>query len=342
MSLCAAIFGVAGTRLTTDERSFFRSVEPAGFIVFARNCETPAQLRELTDSMRDLAGRETLPILIDQEGGRVTRLKPPHWRKAPSAGAIGALAETDPAEAERAARLSATLIGLELAAAGVTVDCAPVLDLRIAGAHEVVGDRAFHGNPDTVARLGRAFADGLLAAGILPAMKHMPGHGRGGVDSHFEMPRVEADRATLSASDIRPFAALRDLPWGISAHVLYTAIDPERPGTLSATVTREVIRGEIGFDGVLVTDDLSMKALRGTLREITAGAIAAGCDLALHCSGRLDEMEQVADGAGALGAAGRARIERGWSSLGGVPPPDATPDVLAAQLAGLLQAPVVA
>jgi beta-N-acetylhexosaminidase len=342
VSLCAAIFGVAGTQLSADERSFFRAAEPAGFILFARNCESPAQLRALTDALRDLAGQDRLPILIDQEGGRVARLKPPHWRRAPSAGAIGALANRDPDGAVLAARLSATLIGLELAAAGITVDCAPVLDLRVPGAHDVVGDRAFHGDPGIVARLGRAFAEGLLSAGVLPVIKHMPGHGRGGVDSHLEMPRVETSRAALGASDFRPFAALSDLPWGISAHVLYTDIDAERPGTLSPTVTREVIRGEIGFDGVLATDDLSMKALRGTLREIAAGAIAAGCDLALHCNGRIDEMEQVAAGAGALPAAGRERIARGWSRLGRVPPPEEPAEGMAARLDALLRVPAEA
>jgi beta-N-acetylhexosaminidase len=340
VSLCAAIFGVAGTRLTPEERSFFREVDPAGFIVFARNCESPAQLRALTDEMREVAGRDRLPILIDQEGGRVARLKPPYWPKTPAAGAIGALFERDAAEAETAARLAATIIGRELAAAGVTVNCAPVLDVRFPGAHDVIGDRSFHGDPEVVARLGSVFADGLLGAGVLPVIKHMPGHGRTRVDSHFDLPRVEVEREVLVDSDFRPFAALRDLPWGISAHLLFTRIDPDRPATLSPAVISEVIRGEIGFDGVLVTDDLSMKALRGGLRQIASQAIAAGCDLALHCNGRLDEMQEVAAGAGTLDAVGAARIERGWAHLPPAAAPEPATEVLVQRLDELMLARV--
>ena len=290
----AVIFGCEGPVLTDWEKGFFADTNPLGLILFARNCQSPAQVRALVADFHRAVGREDGPVLIDQEGGRVARLRPPHWRAAPAAAELGALGARDGTRARRAVTLNARLLAAELADLGITVDCAPVLDLSVAGAHDVIGDRAFGSDPEVVACLGRAVCEGLLAGGVLPVIKHMPGHGRVLVDSHHALPRVEASRADLERTDFRPFAALSDAPWGMTAHVVYTALDPDNPATTSARIITEVIRGTFGFDGVLVSDDLSMNALSGGLGARAAAALAAGCDVALHCNGRAEEMIEVA------------------------------------------------
>ncbi len=296
----AAILGCAGPTLSAEERQFFRDADPLGFVLFQRNCQTPEQVRRLVQDLRDSVARADAPVLIDQEGGRVARLRPPAWRKAPAAGCFGALATHDASAAVEAARLNAQLMGRELADLGITVDCAPVLDLQFEGASNVVGDRGFAADPELVAQLGRAVCEGLLSAGITPVLKHMPGHGRALVDSHHALPEVEAPLATLRQTDFVPFRRLSDMPWAMTSHVLYKAIDPERPATTSPVVISDIIRGEIGFKGILISDDLSMEALRGDLADRTKRARAAGCDLALHCNGRLDEMRAVAATAGPI------------------------------------------
>ena len=290
----AVIFGCAGLRLEEAERDFFRDADPLGFILFARNCELPEQLTELVADLRDAVGRPDAPVLIDQEGGRVVRMGAPHWRKPPAAEIIGTLAERDLATGRGAAWLNARLIAAELEQVGIDVCCLPVLDLRYSGASSVVGDRAFSADGEIVAELGRAACQGLLAGGVLPAIKHMPGHGRAMSDSHHEMPRVEASFEELNESDFRPFRALNDMPLGLSAHVCFSALDADAPGTLSSKVIANAIRGAIGFDGLLLTDDLSMEALSGSQGERAAAALAAGCDIALHCNGNLEEMADVA------------------------------------------------
>jgi beta-N-acetylhexosaminidase len=307
----AAIFGCAGLTLTDAEDRFFRDVEPLGFILFKRNCEAPEQVRALVRTLRDSVGRPDAPVLIDQEGGRVARLRPPVWRAAPAPGRIGAVAVADRARGLEAARLNAMLMGRELAELGINVDCTPVLDLQFSGAHAgVVGDRALGSDPELVAALGRATCEGLLAAGVEPVIKHLPGHGRALVDSHYDLPRVDAPLAELRKTDFVPFQRLADMRWGMTGHVVYGAIDPEHPATQSPKVIADIIRGEIGFDGVLLTDDLSMKALQGSLGERAGRALAAGCDVALHCNGKIEEMREVAAAAGPLSPAGRRRLDR--------------------------------
>lgn len=309
----AVILGCAGPALEPAERRFFAEADPLGFILFARNVESPEQLRALTDELRAAVGRDDVPILVDQEGGRVARLGAPHWRAAPAAAAFGHLAARRPGDARRATWLNARLMAADLAAAGITVDCAPVLDLRWPGAHDVIGDRAFAGDPVVVANLGRAMCEGLLAGGVLPVIKHLPGHGRARVDSHAALPVVDAPWQALAATDLRAFAELSDAPWGMTAHVVYSAVDDARPATLSPRVISEVIREEIGFDGVLVSDDLSMRALTGGLRARAEAAMAAGCDLVVHCNGDLREMGAVTEGAGAVGEVAAARLRRAES-----------------------------
>jgi len=290
----AAIFGCEGLTLTDDERMFFREVEPWGFIVFARNIESPDQLRALTNEMRECVGRENAPILIDQEGGRVARMRPPHWRKYPAGEAFAKLAATDLDKAKDAARTTMQLIAEELVSVGVTVDCLPILDVREEGTHDVIGDRAYGNDPDTVAALGAAVAEGLMAGGVLPIIKHIPGHGRARVDSHLELPVADVDFETLRTVDFAPFKALSHLPMAMTAHLLYPAIDPDHPATTSAKIISEVIRGEIGFDGLLMTDDLSMEALGGSMEDRARESLQAGCDMILHCNGNLEEMTSVA------------------------------------------------
>jgi beta-N-acetylhexosaminidase len=307
----AAILGCAGAGLLPEERGFFRDVDPLGFILFARNVTDPEQLRRLTTDLRDAVGRADAPILIDQEGGRVARMKPPHWRAMPPAARFGDLARIDRARAATAVRINHQLLAGELRAVGIDVDCAPVLDLRRGETTAAIGDRAFSADPYLVADLGRAAAEGLMAGGVVPVIKHMPGHGRAVSDSHLEMPRIEADFDALAEADFVPFRKLNDLPWGITAHLLYRAIDPDLPATLSPRVIAEVIRGEIGFAGLLISDDMSMKALQGPLDGLAARIIAAGCDIALHCNGKMDEMRLVSQGCGPLSPAARFRYERG-------------------------------
>jgi beta-N-acetylhexosaminidase len=306
----AAILGCAGPILSAEERRFFGDADPFGFVLFQRNCQTPEQVRRLVQDLRDSVARTDAPVLIDQEGGRVARLRPPAWRKAPAAGRFGALAALDTNSAVEAARLNAQLMGRELADLGITVDCAPVLDLQFEGASNVVGDRGFAADPELVAQLGRAVCEGLLSAGITPVLKHMPGHGRALVDSHHALPEVDVPLATLRRTDFVPFLRLADMPWAMTSHVLYKAIDPERPATTSPVIINEIIRGELGFAGVLVSDDLSMEALRGDLGDRAGRARAAGCDLALHCNGRLDEMRAVAAASGSISGATAERLAR--------------------------------
>jgi beta-N-acetylhexosaminidase len=302
----AILFGCAGERLSAAERALFAEVDPLGFILFQRNCRDRDQVRALVEEMRACVGRPDAPVLIDQEGGRVARLKPPQWRRYPAPAQLAALPD-----AEIAVRLGARLIADDLAALGVTIDCAPVLDLPVPGADGVIGDRAYGNTPARVSRLGRAMCEGLLDGGVLPVVKHMPGHGRARVDSHHALPVVDADRDLLAATDFAPFRALAEFPWAMTAHVVYSAVDASRPATLSPKVIDAVIRGAIGFDGVLVSDDIGMGALAGSIAERVAGALAAGCDVAMHCSGKLDEMREAAEAAAPMTPAAAARVARG-------------------------------
>jgi beta-N-acetylhexosaminidase len=308
----AAIVGIAGPVLLAEEAVVFRTCPPAGVILFGRNIRDSAQLAALIASLRDV-----LPIgadlMVDQEGGRVARLKPPSWRAHPPAARIGGLFEVNPAAGLRAAWLTGALIGCDCRSAGFTIAAAPVLDISIRGAHDVIGDRAFAQHPAAVARLGRAVAGGLLAAGVLPVGKHAPGHGRAQVDSHQMLPKVtEAD---LSA-DIRPFALNADLPWMMTAHIVYEALDPHLPGTLSPRVIETVIRGQIGFKGVLVTDDLAMNALTGAPADRAVQALAAGCDIALYCSGELAPTRDLLEVCPVVTPAGEERLRLGREAAG--------------------------
>lgn len=307
----AVIFGLAGAALTADERTLFAAADPLGFILFQRNCAAPDQVRALVNDLRAVVGRADAPVLIDQEGGRVQRLKPPSWRDTPPAAAIAALAETSDTAAVTAAWLNARLIADDLESLGITVDCAPVVDLLYAGADAIIGDRAYGSEPGRVAMLARAVCAGLLAGGVLPVIKHIPGHGRARVDSHLALPVVETAADALRATDWAPFAALADQPWAMTAHVVYRAIDPERPATLSAKVIGEVVRGAIGFEGVLVSDDIGMGALSGSLAARAEAALAAGCDLVLHCSGDLAEMQAIVPVCPPIGADLAARLAAG-------------------------------
>lgn len=304
----ALILGCAGPELSRAERQFFIDTDPFGFILFQRNCESPEQIRMLTEDLRDCVGRHA-PVLIDQEGGRVQRLKPPQWRAAPPAALFGKLYAEDPVRAEQAVRVNARLIASELTECGVDVDCLPLLDVRQDGAHDVIGDRAFSYTPEIVSRLGRAQAEGLAAGGVAPVMKHIPGHGRAGVDSHHALPRVDTERGELAAIDFAPFKALKDLPMAMTAHVIYEALDLVRAATVSPAVIGEVIRQEIGFDGLLMSDDISMKALADPLEISSAKALEAGCDVVLHCNGDMGEMQAVAGVAPDLSGKSLSRAE---------------------------------
>ena len=305
----AAIYGPAGPQLTDKERDFFREADPAGYILFKRNCFDIEQLRRLNDDLRDLSGRPELPILIDQEGGRVARMQPPHWPAFPRAEAFAALYGLAPSSAIEATRVNARAIALTLRAAGINVNCLPLLDVRQPGASDIIGDRALGEEPMQVAALGRAVLDGMASAGVVGVVKHMPGHGRALVDSHQELPVVTASEEDL-AVDLEPFERLRWAPMGMMAHVIYTAWDSERPASLSPTVIGGIVRERIGFDGFLMTDDLGMHALSGDFGTRAASAIAAGCDVALHCSGEMAEMEAIAAAVPVLSADGEARLAR--------------------------------
>lgn len=293
MSTRAFIAGCAGLTLSAGERSFFRDSSPWGFILFARNVDNPAQVTALVEELRDAVGWRA-PVLIDQEGGRVQRLRPPHWPNDPPAEAFGTLYLQDPAAGIEAVRLNSRAIAGDLAALGIDVDCLPVADLRHPDGHGIIGNRAYGTTPAVVAALARAAAEGLLDGGVLPVVKHIPGHGRAPADSHERLPVVQAPRADLETSDFAAFRALADLPLGMTAHVVYADIDAERPATTSPIVMNEVIRGSIGFEGALMSDDLSMGALAGDLGSRSAAALAAGCDLLLHCNGKMEEMAEVA------------------------------------------------
>jgi beta-N-acetylhexosaminidase len=314
----AFICGLAGVALAPEERAFLRETRPWGVILFKRNIGAPDEVRALTDSVREAIGEARTPVLVDQEGGRVQRLTSPHWRKYPSAATFERVAGSIEG-AERLAWLAARLIANDLREVGITVDCLPVLDAPHPGSHDIIGDRAYSRDPANVARLGRAAAEGLLAGGVLPVIKHIPGHGRARADSHLELPVVDASREELERIDFPPFITNADLPLAMTAHVVYSALDPKAPGTLSKTVINQIIRGAIGFNGLLMTDDLSMKALKGDFRQRAEEAIAAGCDIVLHCNGDLAEARPVAEGAPTL--AGRA-LERAEAALARLVPPE--------------------
>lgn len=305
------IFGCLGPSLSPEERELFRTVDPLGFILFGRNVVDPAQVRALVDDLRASIRRADAPVLIDQEGGRVARLRPPHWRKAPPAGRIGELAASRGLEeACEAARLNSRLLADELTALGIDVDCAPVADVPIPEAHEIIGDRAYSADAFLVGKIARAAAEGFLEGGVLPVIKHIPGHGRALSDSHEELPVVEDRREALEGSDFASFKALADMPWAMTAHVVYTAIDAEHPATTSPRVISEIIRSYIGFKGVLVSDDLSMRALDGDLASRARSAIGAGCDLVLHCTGVYDEMKEVVGALSPMSAEVAQRVAR--------------------------------
>lgn len=300
----ALVLGCEGTVLSAVEKAFFRAANPFGFILFRRNIADPAQVRALVADLRGAVGREA-PVLIDQEGGRVARLRAPHWPELPAAGHVGALGLAAP----RAAWLHGRLLAAMLSDLGIDVDCAPVADVPVPGAHDVIGDRAFAGDPARVALLAGEQAKGLLAGGVLPVVKHLPGHGRAFADSHKELPVVTAPLAELQAWDFAPFKVLSGLPLAMVAHIIYTAIDADHPSSTSARIIKDIVRGEIGFDGLLFSDDLSMQALSGTLGQRTAAVLAAGCDVALHCNGVMAEMEDAVAHARPMGMTALERWE---------------------------------
>ncbi|HWP25374.1 MAG TPA: beta-N-acetylhexosaminidase [Xanthobacteraceae bacterium] len=294
MPIRAFITGLGGTAITRAERNFLCEAEPWGLILFKRNISNKCQVSELIEEFKSIVGRSDAPILVDQEGGRVQRLGPPHWPQYPAGAAYGCLYDRDPEKGCTAARLGARLIAADLEPLGFTVDCLPLADIAVPGADPVIGDRAYGETPTKVAALAKAVADGLREGGILPVLKHLPGHGRATADSHERLPVVTTDRATLEQTDFAAFRPLAALPLGMTAHVVFAAIDPVSPATTSSKMIHEVIRGFIGFGGLLMSDDISMGALSGSLAERTRAAIAAGCDVVLHCNGKLDEMEDVA------------------------------------------------
>ncbi len=309
MTIHAMICGSAGPILSKQELKFFKECRPAGFILFSRNCETADQIKSLVLSFREAVDHDAL-ILIDQEGGRVQRLVPPAWPRYPTARVFGELYDRDQQVAQDAVWLAANLIGHDLAELGINMDCLPVLDLDSDEGHDVIGDRAYHSDPAIVATLGRKACEGLLAAGVLPVIKHIPGHGRAGTDSHLKLPVIEATKSDLGLNEFAPFHDLSDMPAAMTAHVLYTSLDEKRPATISLAIIGQVIRKQIGFDGLLMSDDVSMGALDGTIAERTMALIEAGCDVALHCNGDLAEMEQVAENVPKLVGIARSRFER--------------------------------
>ena len=315
----AAIYGCSGQVLTDEEHAFFAEARPWGFILFRRNVDTPDQVRTLVAALRDSIGNPDAPVLIDQEGGRVQRLGPPHWPKYPP-GAAYLKATNDPASARELVRLGSRLMAHDLRDLGITVDCLPVLDVPVAGAHDIIGDRAYAQDPATVSLLGRAAAEGLLAGGVLPVIKHIPGHGRAFSDSHKELPTVHADLETLDGWDFAPFKALSDMPMAMTAHVVYPAIDAKRPATTSKKAIR-LIREVLGFSGLLLSDDLSMNALSGTLAERAEASLKAGCDVVLHCNGDLAEMRQIAKVVGKLKGGAKRRAEAALARIVHTPEP---------------------
>ncbi len=315
MASQAFIASCEGLELTEAERGFFGRSRPCGLILFARNCESPEQILALTDSYKQAVGSEEVLVLIDQEGGRVQRLKPPTWPQMPTARAYGDLYAKDEEAGKRAAYYGARLIAHQLHGLGINTNCAPVLDVPQPGAHEIIGDRAYGTDPETIAVLGREVMNGYLAGGVLPVIKHVPGHGRAEADSHLSLPKIEASAAELETVDFKPFQALKDAPLAMTAHVLLPAFDSDRPASTSPAIMGKVIRETIGLEGFVMCDDLGMKALAGTMAEKAAAVIAAGCDVALHCSGNLSEMEEVAAAVPALVGEPKARFDRAIAQL---------------------------
>lgn len=314
MSSRAFITGISGLELGADERAFIRAERPWGFILFKRNIDTPAQVTSLVRELREAAGSLDAPVLIDQEGGRVQRLGPPHWPVYPPGAVFGALYDIEPRLGFQAARLSSRLIAADLIDLGITVDCLPLADVPVAGADAVIGNRAYGTNPAKVAAIARAVTDGLIEGGVLPVLKHIPGHGRANADSHFRLPTVDTSRQELETTDFAAFQPLADLPMAMTAHVVFSALDPAHPATTSATIISQVIRGVIGFQGLLMSDDVSMNALAGTIAERTRAIVNAGCDMVLHCNGKLDEMRDVARETPELTGEALARAKRALAS----------------------------
>ncbi len=329
-----AIYGCAGTKLSGVERDFYRAAQPWGFILFARNVVDRIQVRSLVNAMRECVGDEAAPVLIDQEGGRVMRLKPPIWKARPPQARFGELYAIDQAAGREAARLNARLIAHDLFEIGVNVDCLPLLDVPAPGSDRIIGDRAFASDPEVIVDLGRAVIDGLMAGGVLPVMKHMPGHGRATADSHLSLPRVSARVEDLRTRDFVTFRGLNHCPMAMTAHVVYEAIDAQNPATTSPKMIREVIRAEIGFDGLLMSDDISMGALSGPISGRTRASLFAGCDIVLHCNGKMDEMAEVAEGAGPLEGEPLRRSQRALASL--APPAEFDIERAEARLAELM------
>jgi beta-N-acetylhexosaminidase len=315
MMMKPLILGASGLSLTSEEAAFFAHHRPCGFILFKRNIETPEQVRALVTSMREAARNPDVLVLIDQEGGRVARLRPPHWREYPTGATFGALYAHSAKNGLEAARLGARLIADDLTSLGINVDCLPVLDVPLEGAHDVIGDRAYGRTPAIVTALGGAAAVGLMDGGVLPVIKHIPGHGRAMADSHHDLPIVTATRAELDAQDFAPFAALNTLPLAMTAHVIFTAIDPHNPATTSPSLIRDIIRGQMGFDGLLMSDDLSMKALSGDFAQRRAQSLAAGCDVVLHCNGVMEEMVPIAEGCPDMAVEAQRRFTAALSHL---------------------------
>jgi len=314
MNTRAFITGISGPELSGEEREFIRSERPWGFILFKRNIETPAQVILLIRELRDAVGVPEAPVLIDQEGGRVQRFGPPHWPAYPAGAVFGALYDIDPALGLTAARLTARLIAADLIETGVTVDCLPLADVPVAGADAVIGNRAYGTEPGKVAAIARAVTEGLEQGGILPVLKHIPGHGRATADTHFRLPVVDTPGAELERTDFAAFQPLADLPMAMTAHVVFSALDTAHPATTSATIIEQVIRGVIGFQGLLMSDDVSMNALAGSIAERTRAVFAAGCDMVLHCNGKLDEMREVAAETPELSGKALERAKRALAS----------------------------
>jgi beta-N-acetylhexosaminidase len=314
MTTRAFITGVSGLTLTADERDFMRRERPWGFILFKRNIETPAQVTALIAELRRSIDESDSPILIDQEGGRVQRFGPPHWPVYPPGAVFGTLYDLDRNLGLTAARLSARLIAADLIDLGVTVDCLPLADVPVAGADAVIGSRAYGTEPGKVAAIARAVTEGLERGGVLPVLKHIPGHGRAAADTHFRLPVVDTPKSELEKTDFAAFRPLADLPMAMTAHVVFSALDPAQPATTSATIIEQVIRGSIGFQGLLMSDDVSMNALAGSIAERTRAIISAGCDMVLHCNGKLDEMREVAREAPVLSGKALDRAKRALAS----------------------------
>jgi beta-N-acetylhexosaminidase len=314
MSTRAFITGISGTELSADERQFIRSERPWGFILFKRNIEMPAQVTALVSELRNEIGNPDAPVLIDQEGGRVQRLGPPNWAVYPPGAVFGTLYDIDSRLGLAAARLSSRLIAADLIELGITVDCLPLADVPVAGADAVIGNRAYGTEPAKVAAIARAVTDGLEQGGVLPVLKHIPGHGRATADTHFRLPEVDTSNTELENTDFAAFRSLADLPMAMTAHVVFSALDPAHPATTSATIIEQVIRGVIGFQGLLMSDDVSMNALAGSLAERTRAIVTAGCDMVLHCNGKLDEMREVARETPELSGKALARAQAALAS----------------------------